>query len=187
MPKELSAIMETALASSTISPFLAVDLDFSSAPLYVWSGDYDLVIGSKTYLGAGQLLGISGLEETSEIEAVGASITMSGIPSDFLSLALSEPYQGRAARIYFGIIEKPVDYIEIFSGEMDQMNIDEGPDGSVITVTLESDLIKLSRPVVRRFSHEDQKTRFPNDKGLMFVADLQDKEIYWGKNAPRKG
>lgn len=185
MPKELTPIMTAALAADTISPFMAVDLDFDSASLYVWSGDYNLTIGSKTYIGAGQLLNISGVEETSEIEAVGASITMSGIPSEYLALALTEPYQGRPARIYFGIIEKPVDYIEIFSGQMDQMNIDEGPDSSIITVTLESDLVRLERPVVRRFTHEDQKSRYPDDKGLIFVESLQEKELYWGQRTPK--
>lgn len=185
MPKELQPLVEAALSASTIEPFIAVDLDFDSASLYIWSGDYNLTIGSKTYLGTGQLLEVSGVEETSEIQAVGASVTMTGIPSEYITLALTEPYQGRPCRIYFGIVSSPSDYVEIFSGEMDQMNIDEGGTFATITVTMESDLIKLERPVVRRFTHEDQKTRYPSDKGLIFVADLQDKEIYWGRRTPK--
>jgi hypothetical protein len=117
------------------------------------------------------------------MDAKGATLTMSGIPSSFLSLALQEPYQGRECRIYFGITSSPSDYVEVFSGELDQMNIEEQADSATISVTAENVLIKLERPVVRRFTNEDQKSRFPNDRGLEYVASLQDKEIFWGRTA----
>jgi hypothetical protein len=63
------------------------------------------------------------------------------------------------------------------------MNIEENADTSVISVTAENVLIKLERPVVRRFTNEDQKSRFPDDRGLEYVAGLQDKDILWGRVA----
>jgi hypothetical protein len=183
MSRDITAPVLNALDDSVIAPFFAVDLDFDSSPLYVWSGYGDLVIGDKTYLGAGQLLNISSVSETTEMEAKGATITMSGIPSVFLSLALQEPYQGRECRIYFGVTSDPSDYVEVFAGELDQMNIEEQADTANISVTAENVLIKLERPVIRRFTNEDQKSRFPSDRGLEFVAGLQDKEIFWGRVA----
>jgi hypothetical protein len=183
MSRDITAPVFNALDDSVIAPFFAVDLDFDSSPLYVWSGYGDLVIGDKTYLGAGQLLNISSVSETTEMEAKGATITMSGIPSSFLSLALQEPYQGRECRIYFGVTSDPSDYVEVFAGELDQMNIEEQADTANISVTAENVLIKLERPVIRRFTNEDQKSRFPSDRGLEFVAGLQDKEIFWGRVA----
>lgn len=162
----------------------------------------------KSYLGVGTLVNISAVEETTEIEAKGAVVTMTGIPSSFLSLALAEPYQGRECKIYFGLwlnnrtitteasniittedlfeftVESDTRYLtEIFSGELDQMNISEEGNTSTIAVTSENVLIKLERPVVRRFTNEDQKSRFPSDRGLEFVAGLQDKEVFWGRKA----
>lgn len=183
MSRDITTPVLNALDDAVVYPFFAVDIDFSSGPLYVWSGYGNLTISSKTYVGVGGLLNISNVEETTEIEAKGASLTMSGIPSSFLSLALQEPYQGRECRIYFGMTSSPSDYVEIFSGELDQMNISENGDSCTIAVTAENILIKLERPVVRRFTNEDQKSRFPDDKGLEFIADLQDKEIFWGRVA----
>jgi hypothetical protein len=183
MSRDLTTTVLNALDDEVVYPFFAVDIDFSSGPLYVWSGYGDLTIGSKTYIGVGTLMNVSSVEETTEIEAKGASITMSGIPSSFLSLALQEPYQGRECRIYFGMTSGPSDYVEIFSGELDQMNISENADTCTISVTAENILIKLERPVVRRFTNEDQKSRFPEDKGLEYIAGLQDKEIFWGRTA----
>lgn len=183
MSRDITTTVQNALDDSVIYPFFAIDLMFTSGPLYVWTGYGDLTIGSKTYLGAGQLINISSVSETTEMEAKGATLTMSGIPSSFLSLALQEPYQGRECRIYFGVTSNPSDYVEIFSGELDQMNIEEQAETATISVTAENVLIKLERPVVRRFTNEDQKSRFPLDRGLEYVASLQDKEIFWGRTA----
>ena len=191
MSRDITTEVLDALDDDVVYPFFAADLAFSSGPLYMWSGYGDLCIGGtgasctggKLYLGAGQLLALSSVEETTEMEAKGASLTLSGIPFSFLSLALAEPYQGRECRIYFGMTSAPSAYVEIFSGELDQMNISEEGSTSSVSVTAENVLIKLERPVVRRFTNEDQKSRYPADLGLEFIAGLQDKEIYWGRTS----
>jgi hypothetical protein len=183
MSRDITTQVSNALDDEVIKPFFAVDLDLDDGSVYMWSGYGDLVIGDKTYIGVGNLLNISSVTETTEMDAKGATLTLSGIPSEFLSLALQEPYQGRECRIYFGVTDSPSNYVEVFSGELDQMNIEEGADSAVISVTAENVLIKLERPVVRRFTNEDQKSRFPNDKGLEFVAGLQDKDLLWGRTA----
>lgn len=183
MSRSLSSTTITALSSSVVYPFFAVDLDLDSGPVYMWNGLGDLVIGSKTYLGAGDIMNISSITETSEMSAQGAEISISGIQTAFLSLSLQEPYQGRQCRIYFGMTATPSDYNEIFSGFLDQMTIQENFDTATITISIENELIRLERPVVRRLTSEDQKSRYPNDKGLEFIADLQNKEIFWGRKS----
>lgn len=183
MSRSLTTTLSNALDDDVVYPFFAIDLYFQSETVYLWTGYGDLVVGAKTYLGAGTLLNISSVEETTEIEAKGATLTLSGIPSSILSLALDEPYQGRECKIYFGVTSVPSDYVEIFSGELDQMNIVEEGTTCTISVTAENVLIKLERPVVRRFTDQDQKSRYPSDRGLEFIASLQDKEIFWGRKA----
>ena len=211
MSRDIGIFTVAELSKEVIAPFFAVDLGFDSGPLYLWSGYGDLIIDDKTYLGAGQFLDISSIAETTEMEAKGAVISVSGIPSSLLALALQEPYQGRECRIYFGVVlgskgilqesgsfllledggllvteDSGVNLTEIFAGELDQMNIEESFESSVVSVTAENVLIKLGRPTIRRFTNEDQKSRFPSDVGLEYIAGLQDKEIFWGKAAPTK-
>lgn len=207
MSRELAPLVLDELSKAILEPFFTVELDFDSGPLYMWTGYGNLTIGDKTYIGAGQVLDISSVSETTEMEAKGATITVSGIPSSFLSVALQEPYQGRECRIFFAVVVNEsllleqgglllaedgglilteasgINLTEIFSGELDQMNIAENADSATVSVTAENVLIKLERPVVRRFSDQDQKSRFPNDKGLEYVASLQDKDILWGRTA----
>jgi len=203
-------VVEEALDRTEVMPFFAVELMFDTAPLYLWTGIGDLTTGGITYTGTGNIMSISEIRETADISAAGATITLSGIASDVLSLALTEPYQGRLARIKFGIIDanqdllitEGGDYIlteggdtidvafgdptglsDLFVGYMDQMNIDENAGGCTIGLAVESKLIALERPVVQRYTSESQKARFAGDLAFDFVNDLQDKQLTWGRGS----
>lgn len=208
--RDLTAMLLNALDDEVIQPFFAVQFDFDSGPIRAWTGVGNAFIDGQTYTGTGTLLNISSVEETAEMAVRGATLTMTGIPSELLSLALQEPYQGRVCKIYFGLfapewilaggiwndlgewvdasywqdsgVNTYANLTEIFSGYMDEMNIDEGADFATIEMTVENKLIDLERSRVRRFSSGYQKTRYPGDKGLDFVEDLQDKEIIWGRS-----
>lgn len=184
MSRSFSANFASILDDPVMSPFMAVELLFDSGAIRLWTGLTPLVVGGVTYTGAGSLLGVSAVEETSEIAAKGANMTLSGIPSEIISLALGEDYQGRTARVYFGLLNVTSgapEMVEIFSGLMDQMNIEDTGQTLTVEVTVENRLIDLERPRVRRYTSEDQKRFYPNDLGFDFVNDLQDKEIVWGR------
>jgi hypothetical protein len=211
MSRELSDAVADALDDAVVYPFFAVELLFDGENvLRMWTGVGTLVYNSVEWFGTGNLLNISSVEETTEISAKGATVTLSGVPSEVISLALSEPYQGRICKIYFGMFSKGSmldesgnyilledggkiyldnpqtnfnDLTEIFSGYMDQMNISEGPDASTIELAVENKLVDLERSRVRRFTSAYQKSVYPNDLGLDFVEDLQDKDITWGRKS----
>lgn len=172
-------------SSASLAPFMAVDLDFDSGNVRLWNGYGDLTIGSDTYTGAGTLLAISSIEESNEIKANGVTMTLSGIDSSLLSIALTENYQNRSAIIFIGTIadDQTVSAYQIFAGRLDTMTMEDGGETSTITVTAENRLIDLERPRVRRFTSEDQKSLFAGDKGLDYVNDLQDKTLDWGKSS----
>lgn len=180
MARTVPSAILTALLQPTVQPFYAIELLFDTAPLRIWTGYGDRTIGGQTYTGAGSLLNIGGLEEAGDLSAKGVTLTLSGISSSIVSLALNEPYQGRSCRILFGVVNVN-DSVELFSGLMDVMTIEDSGETSTITLTVESKLVALERPVVRRYTHESQQALYPGDTFLSFVTDLQDKEIVWGR------
>tara|TARA_R100000951_G_scaffold104671_1_gene97975 strand:- start:4426 stop:4986 length:561 start_codon:yes stop_codon:yes gene_type:complete len=184
MSRDLPSAMVSALDDAVIEPFFAVELETDTNPIRMWTGYDTLTIGSKDYLGLGTLLSISTVDETSETDVRGATIGISGISNSAISLALQEPYQGRVCKIYFGIGSETT---EIFSGYMDQMNIQEGPETSLIQIKVENKLVDLERSRVARFTSSYQRSRdiadVESDKGLDFVASMQDKKVPWGREA----
>ena len=187
-------------------PFFAVDLSFSSGNLRLWTGLGDLNVDRDVYTGAGNILNISDILETSDTSATGAQVSLTGVPTEVIALALQETYQGRRSTIYFGILEVSDGYLQkqddhyvlqeshdkiviggndtminVFSGYLDQMNIEDGVNSSNVTITIESKLIDLERKKIARYTSEYQKSKYPDDLGFDHVEPLQDKRFTWGR------
>ena len=117
MSRSLPDSIISVLSAETIHPFFATRLFFDTQTLNFWTGLGELTVDGVTYTGTGQLLQISELGETAEISAKGATLTLSGIPSNLISLALTEAYQGRNCEIYFGAIDANRTYLVDESGD----------------------------------------------------------------------
>jgi len=180
MSRDLTTALETALSADVIEPFFAVDLNFDGSPLYVWSGQGDIVIDGKTYVGSEELLKIETIEEASDASARGAVLTLTGVPSEVVSIALSTEYQGRTGNIYFGTLNDTSSYTELFSGFIDTMDILEEPTVSTVRVSLESRLVRLEVPSGIKYTSSYLKSQYAGDLGLDFVESLPNKKITWG-------
>jgi len=212
MSRVLPTSVVDALDDNVMYPFFAVEMNFDADNvLRLWTGVGTLNVQGVDWTGAGTLLGISAVEETTETAARGADITITGLPSEVLALALSTPYQGRTCKIYFGlfkaakIIKEDSSFLlledgskiyledlnsgftEIFCGYMDQMNIAEGADTGTIQVKVENKLIDLERARVARYTAEYQRSRnitgASTDAGFDFVASMQDQKLAWGRSS----
>ena len=189
MARSITTAFKNAIKSSVVRPLLAVELEFSTGTLRFWNGYGDLTMtaggSSNTFTGLGDLMGVSAVSESDQVEAIGASLSLTGIKSSLISSALSANYTNRNASIFLGLFDtnKSViaDVYTLFKGKMDIMKIDEGAESATIVLNLENRLIALDRPKERRYTHEDQQLSFSGDLGFEFVPDLQDKEIIWGK------
>ena len=71
--------------------------------------------------------------------------------------------------------------INVFTGYMDQMNIYEDGETATIELMIENKMIDLERPRRARYSKDYQQSVYPDDLGFNYIADLQDKEIPWGR------
>lgn len=184
MTRTTTAAFDSEASAASLSPFFAVELAFASGTARIWTGYGSINFAGEDWNGSGDVLSISGLTETSEVAANGVSIGLSGLSTDLIASALTEAYQGRSCKIYFGFLDTAgavVDApINVFTGRMDLMTVEDGGDTADITLTVENRLLDLERSRARRYTSEDQKIDFPDDKGLDFVADLQDKNVVWG-------
>ena len=95
MSRGLTSGFLTELSASSLKPFLAMKAEFLEGDVRLWTGYGDISISSETYTGGGTLLGVSGVEETSEIKATGLNVSLSGVDSSILSIALTANYQNR--------------------------------------------------------------------------------------------
>lgn len=171
--------------------FTAIKAQFDTETLYLWTGKGNLTIDGQTYIGAGQFLGISGIDDTLELKSSGVSVSLAGMDSTVLNLALSEDYQNRKLEIYLGYLSGGTDIVAgkmtLFSGRMTSMTIKDDPSGAIISVDAENRLIDLTKPSNLRYTKESQQYVSSGDSCFNRVAGLQDKEIIWGKSSSSAG
>jgi hypothetical protein len=175
---------KNAAAAGNTYPALLGYFDFTGGIVRLWSGVGDLSWGGNTFTGAGNLVQVEPVQETSEVRANGLSFRLNGIPSAMVARILTEGYRGRACKMWLALFDASgsliADPVQLFSGRMDQCFYEETGETVSLTVAAESRLVDLQRPRERRRTDEDQKNLFPGDRGFEYVAGLQDKEVVWG-------
>lgn len=185
MSRSLTSEMQSAVTADLVRPITLVQCAFDSGNLNLWNGIGNLTVDSVDYVGAGTLLSISAISESAELTANGITVALSGVTEPLISKARDEDYQGRELKVLLGIINEDgtvsVDPVVVFSGFMDTMVLNDSGETATIQVTVENRLIEFERTRVRRYTAEDQKIDYPNDKGLEFVAEMAEKEIVWGR------
>lgn len=196
------------LTSKNVRAVLMAELFFDTGTLRLWTGYGTLKWMGEEFYGGGNIIGISPIEETQDTEAKGIVCSLNGVPSTIIALALGEKSRGRKFRLYLGFVssdariateedpgaielESGTGYIllenqlvdpsayRIFSGIMDTIEITDNGQTADVRLSVENSLIIGTRQKMRRYTPEDQKKIYPNDKGLEFINQLQDREIVW--------
>jgi hypothetical protein len=191
MARNLTELVRQAVGAKRLAPAFLCRMDFASGPLRVWSGAGDLEWNGDTFTGVGSYGGVSAVEETKKASANGIELSLSGVPSNLVNLAMADHYRGRRIRLWmalfdtdgggqFAMMDNP---IQIFGGRMDTMRISDSGDTSRIVVSCESRLIDMERPRERRYADADQQELYPGDRGFEYVASLADKEVLWGRTS----
>lgn len=186
MSRDLSTDYKAEITGPVTRPFLLFQAFFDSGTIRFWNGIGNLDYDGDTYTGAGHLLALSPIDESTKVEARGITLKLSGIPSSLIAIALAEPYQDRKITVDIGFFNSSgaivVSPFRFFSGKADVMEIQYGGETATISLTAENDIIILQRVNERRRTHEDQKLESATDTFFKGVTSLQNKQIVWGGN-----
>lgn len=184
MSRDLTTAFKNVTTGQLTRPFLLFQGFFDSQTLRFWSGVGPLVYDGDTYTGAGHLLALSNIDETTKVESRGVSLQLSGVPSSLIAIALAENYQQRKVSISFGFFDSSgniiADPFTFFSGKADMMNINSNGQTATISLTAENDIIILQQINERRRTKEDQRLISATDTFFDGVAALQNKSVVWG-------
>lgn len=194
MTREIDSAVATAARAEVVRPVALVSMAFDTGTTRATSAPYDITIDAdgdgtaETFLGVGNLGRVGAVQETSELRATNVELELSGIPSELLSLALAEHYQGRTARLWVLLVDEdhaPVGpACLVMRGRMDTMVIERG-ETATIRLNVESQLVDLERPRALRWTDADQQNLFTGDRGFSFVSQAVEKKLAWGKGDAR--
>lgn len=188
MTRSLDAATITASQQSVIVPVWFVKLEFDTGNITLSTYDSSIAWGGDTYIGAGNIGAIGTVDESIELARSPIELTLSGLSSSIVAIALNEHCQGRRATIYFGYLDRTTRQLVatpsiLYRGKMDNFSIPQQGKTFTISLKLESRFADWDRPRVRRLNNADQQARYPGDLGLEFVEQASEGKI-WGTRAP---
>lgn len=185
MSRDIDPDLKDEFDKEALRPVFLMEFQYISGTLRFWTGLGEIDVGGDTYTGSGHVINVSEVTETQAIEANGLAFMLSGVDEELVSIALQEEYQGRACSLSLSCLDEAGLTIgtplQIFAGYMDVMEISDSGTGAVITQTAEHKLSVLNKAKVRRYTPEDQKSRYAGDKFMDFIPSMQDKEVIWGR------
>ena len=184
--RPITAAVTTAVNQSQITALLFVELDFASGDLHLTTAGHDVVWNGLTWTGVGALGVVEAIKEDVGLQANGIKMGLQGVDTSIIAIALSEDYQGRAARIWCAFVNIDTgaivaDPVGPWTYRMDHMEIMDGGDNATVMLQLESELAAWDRPNIKRFTDADQKRLYPNDKGFEFITAATISTLSWGR------
>jgi len=190
--RALTAGVLSAIAAGTIRPVLFAELEYDSggspAHLRLFTGVGQFDWDGKTWTGGRDLLAITPIHESTNLEAIGFAVTISGMPAANLSIALQSMRKHKPGKLWLGFFDATgaliADPYQIRRGRFDVAQIARDGDSMTIEVRYEGPLARLLVANERRYTHEDQQLRYPGDKGFDQVPELQDAQDIWGPAVP---
>lgn len=191
MAREIATATAEACSGQSLAPIFMADIETAGGNVRMWTGLGSIYYGGNEFLGGGDLVSVSSVEEKhgDQVEAQGLAFSISGVSPDQLSVALGEVRQGLPATLYFAVVDEASgaligEPVIVYSGLTDIPTIDDTGTEITISLATESKIIDLERARSRRYTPEDQKAVYAGDKGFDYVATLTDAEISWGSGLP---
>ena len=103
--RAMTPAMLAAIGEGIIRPHKLVVADFPSGVARFTTAPYSVVWDGDTYTGLGHLLSVDTIEEREALSTYGARLSLSAVPSNLVSTAMSEHYQGRDLAIYQALFD----------------------------------------------------------------------------------
>lgn len=141
---------------------LLIELQLTT-PVYITTAAVDIVYAGNTYIG-GRMVSLDAVKSAAgTVDKITA--TLSGVPSEYLSLAMSTAITGKRMRLYVAFLDPETHAIAwadlAWTGQLDQMPIRHGVDASAVSVTAEHRGIVFSRPKGERYTDASQRRTRP--------------------------
>jgi hypothetical protein len=183
MSRALTPGMLGEVDAASLRPVLFYEGEFESGLLNLWTGVGPIPWDGKTWLGAGNLVGISPIKETASIVAAGITCSLSGMPSSLIALVHDEARHGKPGSVWIGALDASGNVIAdpymAFSGWLDVPQMEDAGETCTIAVSYESRLIDLQRARLFRWDHETQQHFYPDDRGFEYSPNLPDQVVVW--------
>lgn len=172
------ALLARIEAGETIPAVQLLKIAFSPTEYYNTSG-IDVEWGGQTW----NSLGVSISVVDSQVgDLPNLTLSVSGVPSSALALALLDQIDGLSCTIYDALVDpdtgEVADAISAWTGTLNTMQIEDGAQ-AVIQITAEHRGVAAFRPKPIRYTDDAQREVYPGDTSLAFDPATDAPPLVW--------
>lgn len=183
--RDLSADLKTALAANTAYPLIFAELNFSASVYRLWNGRGIKSWNGYSWTGSGLFVRAGEVGETQNERDIQFTVTLEGVSGLFPSVVLNQAQQNKLCKIWFGLADSAGDVVVdpylAYRGYLDTVSIDHSAEGSLVTLTYQSENGLLDKASGQRYTDATQQYYYPNDVGFQYVANIENWNGYWGQ------
>lgn len=179
--RTISSDALTVLSGASMGLAVLVQMSFDPV-VRLASGTVAIEYGGQLYYGAGALGAVEVVRDEPN-STQGLRFTLSGVPSEYVALALQEEARGVACTVRLAVLHPTthalVDAPLLWAGTLDQMPIARGTNTSTIGVSGVHKGALMRRPKPLRYTDGDQQRLHPGDTSGRFVVSQSQKQDVW--------
>ena len=166
-----------------LRPVYFAQIDFPSGMLRVNSSDRNITYGGFLYTGVGNLGQVSDYAATTGTAATGLRLTLTGLPTSTTEQIANENVRNHIVTMALALLDSNYQIITgpfiWFIGRVDSLTVGVGRVTNV-SLSATSRLINWAKASNGRYTHEDQQSKYPADKGFIFISKLAQRKLHWG-------
>lgn len=168
---------------AVLRPVYFAAISFQSGVLRVNSSDRHITVDGEVYSAVGSLGQISEYAATTGTAATAMRLTLTGLPNAQAQQIANENAINHTVVMRIGLMDAAHAFITTpfiwFIGRVDSISLNIGRTTSV-SLSASSRLINWAKATNGRYTHEDQQSKYPADKGMVFISQLPQRKILWG-------
>ena len=188
-PANLDPAIVAVLDDDYIIPVVFAEMAFDSGTVYAHDDLGLITWGGNDWTGVGDYGGISSIRQDDTGKPQEFRLFLSMLDTDHLDESLNQNPFERECIIYVGFRDAVsgalvADPVERERGYMDVMPIIDSPDGAVIELVVESEMIGNERSAKLYYSDNQLQSEFSGDLGLQYLAAIVGVKTVWARNQP---
>ena len=176
------ALLDRLAAGEQIPCVQLVQMDLDVI-LYLTTANHSIEWAGQTWLRS-TIGSIEPIEDSARGELQGLAFTIPAVNESALSLALTEPVEGRGVHVWDLFLDPAtgaaVEAVNAFTGILNAPSIEDGPT-AIVSVTAESLGVAAVRAKPSRYTHDEQTRLHPGDTSLDFDIPTDAAALAWPK------
>lgn len=181
--KTLSSTLSTLFAGEHAGTVAFVELQFTSGTHRYCTAGQTITWNGSDWTGVGAIASIEPIKESESLQATGLRMSLSGVPTSLIALALGEAVQGKPAKMWVAGISAAgavvADPVLEFQGRVDTLVINDGKGSCSIGLNVESKMADFQRPNTRRYNAATQEADYPGDKFFSHIVAMTEAQLVW--------